>query len=126
MTVFELILAIFALIFGVLVIFLALLVMSMRRTLKQVDDTLTSVKRQIDSLGPEPRTVLLNANDILSNINFKLKALDQIFIAISDLSTQIKRGTEMHYHSNDVDKTSDIIDLTVSGLNLWKKLKKRS
>lgn len=126
MTPFEIILLIFALAFVLLVIFLA-------KLLNTASNTLSSVQKQIEDLGHEPRNLVRHANEIAVNLNHKLKNLDPLFHTVANIgealeckttrSPQPEHGEKVQWNSEE-SKWSDVADLVIAGANLWQKIKR--
>lgn len=138
MTTTEIIILVAALALIILVVFAAFLAVAAIRTLRNVDQVLGSLQKQLDDLDGSPRTFLNQANELSVNLNHKMRCLDPIFNSISNVGNGLQAET-----SNERDKTllrylnekkqesnletiSDGIELALRGINLWQKFKKRS
>ena len=134
----ELIFLAVAIAFVVLVIFLAFLACTACRTLKNIQETVRAVQRQIDSLDAEPKTLIHNMNEISADLLHKMKKLDPLFYTVFHIGEGLEykaalekerlclRLREKSKQSESEDNTAaQTIEWALLGFNLWKKYKQR-
>lgn len=124
----------------VLLIFLVRFIWSATITLGKLNRTLSTVQKQLDSLGQEPRQLLHQVNAITKDVHQKMQNIDPLFRALSNLGEGLEDRTyqfkenSTHHSKKKLDDSDthqeDYIkafsDLSILGIKLWKKLKQRS
>lgn len=131
----EIIFLVIAIAFVALVGFLIFLIVKANQTLVKVNGILESVQK---NLTQDPKNLIQNANELSTNIVFKMKCLDPLFNALANIGQGLEFKTnnfkenmllkslkERIEDNHEKDKTgiSDAVDCAVLGLNLWKKYK---
>jgi uncharacterized protein YoxC len=140
MTTVEIIFAIIALGFILLVIFGVRFLCVGCKTLNKVNETVDSVKRQLDDLGHEPRDLMHHTNEISAEILTKMKHLDPFFRAAANIGEELECKTYFYkenafckfisskFRPTDECKENTVVECiewALVGINLWKKLKQR-
>ena len=96
MTPLENLILVIGLAFVVLVIFLAKFLYTSCKTLQKVTQTLEAVQKQVDDLGHEPRDILHHTNEIALDIQTKMKCINPLFRALSNIGEGLEHKTAMH------------------------------
>ncbi len=132
MTPVELAILLSALAFVVLVIFLA-------RALHKTSKTLERIQKQLDDLGNEPKEFLQHTNQIASDIQSKMKCLDPLFYALSNVGEGLEYKTSAFrdislcrccrakLDSANTEQESTVMKyahLALMGASLWNDLQK--
>jgi uncharacterized protein YoxC len=133
MTPVDIAIIISAVAFVVLVVFLA-------RLLHNTCKTLHKVQMQLDDLGHEPRDVLLNTNQLASDIQAKMKCLDPLFYALANVGVGLESKTSSlcdtsvcsccrakRTSERDTEETAAMryARLALVGASIWQDLQKR-
>lgn len=96
MTPLEISFLVIALAFVVLVIFLGKFLHTTCKTLQKVTQTLEAVQRQVDDLGHEPRNIFQRTNEIACDVQAKMKCIDPLFRALSNVGEGLEFKTSMY------------------------------
>ncbi len=135
MTTIEIIFLAIAIAFIILVIFLSMMSITALKTFQQINQTLSSLQKQIDALDHAPRTFLNHANEISANLNYKMRCLDPAFRSIQNLGEKMECQTSKSLLLKRISDTStdttfenvsEVIELVLKGFSLWQKFKIRS
>lgn len=125
----------------VLLVFLIRLIIAATKTLVRLNRTLSTVQKQLDSIGHEPKQILHQVNAIAQDVHQKMQSIDPIFRAVSNLGEGLEDKT-YHFKQNvasnqlkkklvssepdQEDYLKAFTDLSILGIKLWNKFKKRS
>lgn len=125
MTPNEIIFLIVALTFILLVIFLIRFICVSCKTLNKVTETTDSLKKQLDSLGLEPRDLMRHTNEISLDLRNKLRHLEPFFKATENIGTSFEYKSSSYRQIPEENTLNEIIDWVVLGMSLWQRFKKR-
>lgn len=139
MTTVEILLVAVMISFIVLIIFTIKFICSGCKTLKKINQTTDSIQKQLDHLDHEPKNLLHHTNEILVDIHHKMKHLDPLFRALSNIGEEVECKTAIAkeksffsffktkssaWNELEENKVVECLEWALVGINLWKKFKK--
>jgi uncharacterized protein YoxC len=107
--------AIIAAAFVVLVVFLIIGIVKAVKTLREINKTLHSTKKDVDELSQESLKLVKNLNETTNDIKKKLHAMDCLFKPFEHIESEMKKTNNL---------TSDIVECVSAGLVLYNKIKR--
>lgn len=145
----EISVAVIAFVFTILVIYLIVLINTLRHTFTQVDQTLGSFHKQLDSLGEEVKKVVEQASGLSLDAKLKFDSLTSLFNSVSNIGAVLEdhsaafrehmietaKEEKKPFHSRfkngeqisspQLEKIASLLELAGLGVRLWQKLKHR-
>jgi uncharacterized protein YoxC len=106
--------------FVILVIFLIIGLVKSQKTLKEVNRTLASSKKELDEVSNESLKLIKNLNETTIDIKKKLHTLDFVFKPLSEVNEESEGGSRRH---KNYDVVSEVVDCLATGLVLYNKIK---
>lgn len=134
----EISIAIAVLAFVVLVYFLVKTLIDVRKTLKQVNQTMLFLESRVDPVQEEALELLKKTNKITGTLHTQMEAVNPLFETVHDVGNAFQDATSEFAHGIQHRKFRkeekhqkwsetlvDILELGSHALNVWKQAKKR-
>ncbi|MDN2454220.1 DUF948 domain-containing protein [Lactobacillus sp. UCMA15818] len=120
-----------AIAFLLLVIFLCIVLAKVGKIMNEVNESVKSMRTDINGLSKEAESILAKSNTLLTDIGDKSKTIDPLFQAVADVSESVSdlnnasRGlaTKVSTSTKNVGKTSVVFGIARKLYNLRKKNK---
>ncbi|MFT9098615.1 DUF948 domain-containing protein [Liquorilactobacillus sp.] len=120
-----------AIAFLLLVIFLCIVLAKVGKIMNEVNESVKSMRTDINGLSKEAESILAKSNTLLTDIGDKSKTIDPLFQAVADVSESVSdlnnasRGlaTKVSTSTKNVGKTSIVFGIARKLYNLRKKNK---
>ncbi|KRN28569.1 DUF948 domain-containing protein [Liquorilactobacillus mali] len=117
--------------FLLLVVFLCIVLAKVGKIMNEVNESVKSMRTDINGLSREAESILAKSNTLLTDIEDKSKTIDPLFQAVADLSESVSdlnnasRGlaTKVSSSTKSVGKTSVVLGVARKLYNLRKKNK---
>ncbi|EJF01429.1 DUF948 domain-containing protein [Liquorilactobacillus mali] len=117
--------------FLLLVVFLCIVLAKVGKIMNEVNESVKSMRTDINGLSREAEAILAKSNTLLTDIEDKSKTIDPLFQAVADLSESVSdlnnasRGlaTKVSSSTKSVGKTSVVLGVARKLYNLRKKNK---
>lgn len=104
----EISVVIIALAFCILVFYLVTTLKAANRSLNQLQDTVTKLEKQVESLSQESVKLVQNANDITEDVQSKMRSLDKLFTSAAQV------GETVHEVTSSVKQVSASVTNTLN------------
>ncbi|MEO3945535.1 DUF948 domain-containing protein [Gorillibacterium sp. CAU 1737] len=136
----EVSIALVAVAFAVLVIFLVRTLNMVQASLKETNQTISDVQRELNDVSGEVKGLIRNTNQITMDVRHKMKALDSLFGTVENVGDTLEGvtsslknassrfATNVNHNMRQVETTENkplyrVLNTVSSAIDIWQRLK---